>query len=92
MQVTEVVQYAVDAAPEEIMSWKHDKVTREMLKLVDNEIRDYEQRIGSGETLGDNIQQDTARAIGNIDGLKFLKYVLEAKFVETEEGKDDTTS
>ena len=91
MQVSDAIpEYQIVAPKEALLSWKHDDVTKQVLEIVQAEIISSGQRIGNGETLGDNVVQDTARAVGYCEGLKFLEAILELRdVVERREDDDD---
>lgn len=73
MRVTNPIpEYELVAPKEAIISWKHNAVTQQVLQIVRQERATSDRRIGGGETLGENIIQDTARAVGYSEGLDFL--------------------
>ena len=95
MQVSDgIPEYEIVAPKEALISWKHDEVTKQVLAIVHTEIVSSDQRIGNGETLGDNVVQNTARAVGYIEGLKFLEAILELRDVvgktEDDDGEKDS--
>lgn len=90
-EVKEVVEYSINAPKEAILAWKYDNVTQLVLKLVQNEIQDWQTRLGSGMTLGDKTVEDTARVVGIVQGLGFLDEVLRTQFLQ-EEDEDESTS
>ena len=91
MQVSNgIPEYEIIAPKEALISWTHDEVTKQVLAIVQAEILSSNQRLGNGETLGDDVVQNTARAVGYIDGLKFLESILELlDVVEKKEDADD---
>ena len=91
MKVTPTVpEYEIIAPHEAIIGWKNDPVTRQILDIISAERVGSGVRLGDGETLGDNIVQDTARAVGYIEGLVFLEDLLEMRFVvANKEDKED---
>ena len=82
-----VPEYAIVAPNEAIVAWKHDAVTIQVLDIIDQELQASSLRIGKGETLGENIIQDTARAVGYVDALEFMRHLFELTFVV--EGVED---
>ena len=96
MKVTPTVpEYEIVAPHEAIIGWKNDPVTRQILDIISAERVGSGVRLGDGETLGDNIVQDTARAVGYIEGLVFLEDLLELRFVvssveDSDESEKDT--
>lgn len=91
MQVTNPIpEYEIVAPNQAIISWKNDLITQQVLDIVKAEIINSSVRIGKGETLGENMIQDTARAVGYTEGLEFLSDLLELRFVtETKEDIDE---
>ena len=85
MKITDTVEYKIGESIEEFKSWKYDPVTKDALKVIESEVTRWSLGILNGETLGDNIAQDTARAIGYIEGLKFLAGLLSGQLVASEE-------
>src|SRR3990167_7859593 len=97
MKVTNSIpEYQIIAPKEAIISWKNDKISKQVLEIVSQEQMLSGVRIGAGETLGENIIQDTARAVGYVEGLEFLARIMDiANFIEDayeREGKEDTDS
>jgi hypothetical protein len=89
MNVTNPIpEYTIVAPKEAIISWKKDPITRQILELVSMERMKSCVRVGEGETLGDDIVQSTARAVGYIEGLEFLENLVDTKFV-VENTEDD---
>lgn len=91
MQVSEAIpEYEIVAPKEALISWKHDQVTKQVLEIVEKEIHSSEMRLGNGETLGELVAQNTGRAVGYCEGLKFLQSILELQdVVENKEDADD---
>ena len=91
MQVTRpLFEYEIVAPSEAIVSWKHNAVTIQVLDIVNQEINNSQSRVGQGETLGDNIVQDTARAVGYVEGLMFLRTMMDiVNFIEDREDAED---
>ena len=89
-------EYELVAPKEAIIAWKHNAVTQQIVDAVKQEINNSNDRVGKGETLGENIIQDTARAVGYVEGLEFLARIMDiANFIEDayeREGKEDTDS
>src|SRR3990167_1674735 len=67
-----IPEYEIIASKEAVIAWKHDEVTLQILRIIREEIEASEVRMGRGESLGEDAIQKTARAVGYIDGLKFL--------------------
>lgn len=83
-------EYEIIAPNEALIGWKHNKVTQQVANIVEQEILVRSRRVGGGETLGEDVVQATARAVGYIEGLQFAADLLEFKFVvDTKEDKDD---
>lgn len=82
-----IPEYEILAPNEAIISWKHNAVTQQVLDIIDQELQAASLRIGKGETLGENVIQDTARAVGYVDGLEFMRHLFELTFVV--EGVED---
>jgi hypothetical protein len=74
-------EYEIVAPNEAIVAWKQNAVTVQVLDIIDQELQASSLRIGKGETLGDNIIQDTARAVGYVDALEFMRHLFELAFV-----------
>ena len=91
MDVTrEVGAYTIIAPNEALISWKHDAVTRQIKQIVDEELRYTGERMASGETVGEHTLQDTGRAVGYADALKFVQELLNFDFVvEKKEDEDN---
>lgn len=91
MQVTNPVpEYRIIAPHESIVAWKNDPVTQQMLEIVAAEKIESAIRMGAGETLGEEIVQNTARGVGYIEGLGFIENLLElSMIVENKEDEDD---
>ena len=85
-----IPEYEIIAPKEALISWKHEPISKQVLEIVQAEIMTSGERVGNGETLGDNIVQDTARAVGYCEGLKFLESLLQLRdVVEDKEDVDD---
>ena len=91
MQVSDAIpEYEIIAPKEALISWKHDPVTKQVLDIVQAEILTSSERLGNGETLGENVVQATARGVGYCEGLKFLESILQLRdVVEDKEDVDD---
>ena len=91
MDVTNAIpEYRIIAPKESIISWKNDPITRQVLEIVAAEKIESSIRLGSGETLGDNIVQATSRGVGYIEGLGFLESLLDlTDIVDNKEDKDE---
>lgn len=86
MLVTQESEFIVPGCTlEEVRFWKHDKVTQGILHIISNERADYTERMAAGQTLGEDVAQATARVVGVLMGLDFLKELLEAKFTDDPE-------
>ena len=82
MSVSNVIpEYNIIAPKEAIISWKHDPISKQLLDIIEQETYNSSFRVGNGETLGDNVIQNTARAVGYIEGLRFLQDLLELHIV-----------
>ena len=98
MKVTHPIpEYELVAPKEAVVAWKHNEVTRQVIEIVRQELDNSCQRVGRGETLGENVAQDTARAVGYTEGLRFLiETMLEVTRVledaEDEKNGEDSTS
>ena len=93
MKVTpNIPEYEIVAPHEAIIGWKNNEVTRQVLEIVTAERVSSGVRMAEGETLGEDIVQNTARAVGYNEGLVFLEDLLELRFVvankEDEDEKD----
>ena len=85
-----IPEYEITAPTEAIIKWRHDPVSYQVLEIVKTEIQSSLVRIGNGETIGDAIIRDTARAVGYVEGLRFLEAILELRdVVEKKEDVDD---
>ena len=91
MPITPAIpEYEIIAPHEALISWKNNKVTQQVAAILAEEKDTSYQRVGNGETLGDNVIQDTARAVGYVEGLQFAVELLSLKFVvATAEDIDD---
>jgi len=90
--VAAIPEYELVAPKEAVIAWKHDLVTQQILGAVNQEILLSNERVGQGETLGENVIQDTARAVGYVEGLKFLALIMEAvNFIEDAYEREDKT-
>lgn len=79
-------EYEIIAPKEAIVAWKHDEVTQQIISIVQQEIDQANNRLGRGETLGENAVQDTARGVGYVEGLRFLETMMEViDFLEDKE-------
>ena len=94
MKVTNPIpEYQIVAPNEALYAWKHNEVTQQILSIINQEKLNSSLRIGTGETLGDNVVQDTARAVGYMEGLGFLLDLVQLQFVvEGMEDEDDRKS
>ena len=72
-----IPEYEIIAPKEAVIAWKHDEVTLQILRIIREEIEASEVRMGRGESLGEDAIQKTARAVGYIDGLKFLETITD---------------
>ena len=89
MQISDPIpEYEIIAPKEAIINWQHDPLSQQILNIVQAEIIYSGQRIGKGETLGDNIIQATARAVGYTEELEFLEKLFTLR--EVVESKEDT--
>lgn len=91
MRVTNPIpEYELVAPKEAIIAWKHNAVTQQVLQIIRQERQTSDRRIGGGETLGENIIQDTARAVGYSEGLDFLLTTMMevTQVVEDSEDRD----
>lgn len=79
----------VDVTADDVNLWKRDKVTQGILKLIISISEEFSQRLATGETLGKNVEQATARVVGAITGLGILQEIIEARF---EEVKDEANN
>lgn len=70
----------------EFVLWKNSKVTKMFLGVINERIQQVAQEVVAGGTLGENVGQSTAKAIGYIKG---LTDVFNLDFVEVDE--DDST-
>ena len=88
-----IPEYEIIAPNEALYAWKHNEVTQQILKIVNQEKMNSSLRVGTGETLGENVIQQTARAVGYIEGLGFLIDLVQLQFVvEGMEDEDDRKS
>ena len=91
MPITPAIpEYEIIAPHEALISWKNNRVTQQVAAILSQEKDSSYRRVGNGETLGDNVIQDTARAVGYVEGLQFAVDLLELHFVvETAEDVDE---
>ena len=91
MKVTDAIpEYEIVAPKEALISWKHDKVSQQILAIVQAEITLSGERAASPEILGENLVQNAARAVGYVEGLKFAEDLLMLRdVVETKEDADE---
>ena len=82
-----IPEYEIIAPKESLIAWKHNAVTQQIIKIIKQDILNSSTRMGQGETLGENIIQETARAVGYVEGLNFLIDLFQLQFVV--EGIDD---
>ena len=93
MIVTEAIpEYQIIAPKEALIAWRNDPITKQILDIVATEEINSSVRVGKGETLGENIEQDTARAVGYIEGIGFLADLLETKFIIEDKEDEDRNS
>jgi len=94
MKITGAIpEYEIVAPKEAVIAWKHDRVTQQIIQIVSQEIEGSADRMGAGETLGEDIIQATARVVGYIEGLKFLENIMEAiNFVEDKEDANERSN
>ena len=82
MPITPAIpEYEIIAPHEALISWKNNRVTQQVAEILSLEQENSYRRVGDGETLGDNVIQETARAVGYVEGLKFAVDLLELKMV-----------
>ena len=91
MKVSDAVpEYEIIAPQEALISWKHNPVSKQVLEIVQAEIILSGERAASPEILGADIVQNAARAVGYVEGLKFIEDLLMLRdVVETKEDADD---
>ena len=91
MKVTDAIpEYEIVAPKEALISWKHDKVSQQILAIVQAEITLSGERAASPEILGENLVQNAARAVGYVEGLKFAEDLLMLRdVVDTKEDADE---
>lgn len=89
MSVTqEIPEYEIVAPNEALINWKLNQVTQQVKAILAAELDNSGRRIGRGETLGENVVQDTARVVGYVEGLQFAVDLLALQMVV--ETKEDT--
>jgi hypothetical protein len=54
---------------QQVSDWKQNEVTRAYFNGIKAKIEDLSINLGLGVTLGENVVQDTAKAVGRIEGL-----------------------
>ena len=65
----------MEISKEQFLNWKNDEVTKSIIDSL-TEIRDrYKEGLSVGETLSDNAERDTARAVGFISGLNAIIHI-----------------
>ena len=91
MKVSDAIpEYEIVAPTEALISWKHNAVSQQILKIVQAEITLSGERAASPEILGENLVQNAARAVGYVQGLKFAEDLLMLRdVVDTKEDADD---
>ena len=91
MKVSDAIpEYEIVAPTEALISWKHNAVSQQILKIVQAEITLGGERAASPEILGENLVQNAARAVGYVEGLIFLEDLLMLRdVVETKEDADE---
>jgi len=57
---------------EEYKDWAEHPVTQEMVKALEETRVGILDELGAGGTLSENTERDTARLVGNIEGLDFF--------------------
>lgn len=94
MKVSDAIpEYEIIAPTEALISWKNNSVTQQVLRIIEEEALTSSQRMGRGETLGDGIVQNTARAVGYVEGLAFAETLFKlGNVVETQEDIDEKDS
>lgn len=100
MKITAPIpEHEIVAPKEAVIAWKHNAVTQQVLKICEQELINSQERLSMGETLGEHVEQKTARAVGYMDGLNFIMTIMDVvNFVEDKEdanerrqkGKKDT--
>lgn len=57
---------------EEYRDWAEHPVTKEMVSALGETREGILEELGAGGTLSENTERDTARLVGNIEGLDFF--------------------
>lgn len=72
----------------DIYIWSQLDITKHVLKDLDTEIKRAEQEILDGQlVVSGALEREYCRAIGYIDGLKFIKKTIE-EAIETDESRE----
>ena len=84
-------EYDLIAPKEAIIAWKQNPVTRQIMAIVDQELETSYHRVGNGETLTENTERDTGRAVGYIEGLTFIRNIeqLINQIEDAEDAEDE---
>ena len=61
-----------DITDEDLAAWRGSRVTQYVFARIDYQIRQEEESLGRGNTLGNTPVVSTAKAVGKIQGLKLL--------------------